>query len=65
MSSSSPRQPAPRPSRQGFLLESPRAEEGTAVKVRTVRVPSSEEAASLSSMPTLDDFGGRSDALGG
>jgi hypothetical protein len=30
-----------------------------------VRVPSIEEAIDTPAWPTLDDFGGRSDALGG
>jgi hypothetical protein len=59
------RQRASRPSRHGHLVKSPGADEGAAVEVRTVGVPSAEEAAGPSTRPTLDDFGGRSDALGG
>lgn len=52
-------------SRKGNLVKSPRADEGASAEVRTVRLPSTEESSAPSSTPTLDDFGGRSDALGG
>ena len=65
MPTSPTRQRASRPSRHGHLLTSPGADERAAIEVRTVRVASTEEAAGSSAMPTLDDFGGRSDALGG
>jgi hypothetical protein len=65
MPTSPPRQRSSRPSRHGHLVKSPGVEAGAAVEVRTVGVPSTEEAVGPSARPTLDDFGGRSDALGG
>jgi hypothetical protein len=65
MPTSPPRQRASRPSRHGHLVKSAGADEGAAVEVRTVGVPSTGEGAGGSAGPTLDDFGGRSDALGG
>ena len=65
MPTSSPRQRASRPSRHGHLVKSPGGDEGAAVEVDTVGVPSTEEVGGPSARPTLDDFGGRSDALGG
>jgi hypothetical protein len=65
MLASPTRQKASRARRHGHLLRSPRAEERAAIEVRTVVTSSTEEAAGSSAMPTLDDFGGRSDALGG
>jgi hypothetical protein len=59
MPTSPPRQRASRPSRQAG------ADERAAAEIRGVGVPSTEEAAGPSVRPTLDDFGGRSDALGG
>jgi hypothetical protein len=65
MPTSPPRQRTSRPSRHGHLVKSPGADQGAAVEFRTVGVPATEEAAGPSTRPTLDDFGGRSDALGG
>jgi hypothetical protein len=65
MPASPVRQRASKPIRPGHLVRSPGADERAAVEVRTVGVPSTEEAAGPSARPTLDDFGGRSDALGG
>ncbi len=62
---SPPRERTFKPSRHGRLFKSQSADERAAVEVRTVRVPSIEEAAGTPAWPTLDDFGGRSDALGG
>jgi hypothetical protein len=47
------------------MFKSPGADERAVVEVRTVRVHSIEEVAGTPAWPTLDDFGGRSDALGG
>jgi hypothetical protein len=65
MPTSPPRERTSKPSRHGHLFKSPGADERAAVEVRTVRVPSLEEDADSPAWPTLDDFGGRSDALGG
>ena len=65
MLTSPPRQRTSRPSRHGHLFKSQSADDRAAVEVRTVRVPSIEEAVDTPAWPTLDDFGGRSDALGG
>ena len=65
MPASPTRQRASRTSRHGHLVRSPSADEEAAVEIRTVSVPSMEEAAGPFARPTLDDFGGRSDALGG
>jgi hypothetical protein len=46
-------------------MKSPGGVEGAAVEVDAVGVPSREEVWDPSARPTLDDFGGRSDALGG
>jgi hypothetical protein len=54
-----------RPSRIHHLVESPVADEWAAVKVRKVRERPTEGIAGPDTRPTLDDFGGRSDALGG
>ena len=63
MLTSPPRQ---RQSRQHrHLVKSPRADEVATVEHRKACVLSTEEAADPSARPTLDDFGGRSDALGG
>jgi hypothetical protein len=65
MPASPPRQRTSRPSRHGHLFQSTGADERAAVEIRTVGVPSIEETAGTPAWPTLDDFGGRSDALGG
>jgi hypothetical protein len=65
MPTSPPRERASRPSRHGHLVKSPGAAEGAAIEFRTVGVSPTEGAAGPSARPTLDDFGGRSDALGG
>ena len=65
MLTSPPRQRTSRPSRHGHIFKSPGADERAAVEVKTARIPSIEEAADTPAWPTLDDFGGRSDALGG
>jgi hypothetical protein len=65
MPTSPPRLRASRPSRHGHFVKSPGADERAVVEVRTVGIPSTEEAVGPSNRPTLDDFGGRSDALGG
>ena len=59
------RQRAPRPSRHRHSVKSPGADNVAAVEVRTAGLPSSEDGGDLADRPTLDDFGGRSDALGG
>jgi hypothetical protein len=46
-------------------MKSPGGDEGAAVEVSTVGVSSTEDVGALTARPTLDDFGGRSDALGG
>jgi hypothetical protein len=60
-----PRERASRPSRDRHSVYSPRADRGAAVELKSVLVHATEEAAGPSDRPTLDDFGGRSDALGG
>jgi hypothetical protein len=64
MPTSPPRERASRPSQHGHLVKSAGADEGAAVDVRTVGVSPTEGVAGPSARPTLDDFGGRSDALG-
>jgi hypothetical protein len=46
-------------------VKSPGADERAVYELRTVVIDSTDEAAGRSAWPTLDDFGGRSDALGG
>ena len=65
MLTSPPRQRASRPRRRGQLIKSPSANERSAVEARMVAIHTTEEAAGTAEWPTLDDFGGRSDALGG
>ncbi len=65
MPTSLPRQRASRTSRLGHLVKSSAADETAALEVRTAGVPSPQDASGPSARPTLDDFGGRSDALGG
>jgi len=65
MPTSLPRQRASRPSRRGHLVKSSAADEGAALEARTAGLPSTQDAPGASAWPTLDDFGGRSDALGG
>ena len=47
------------------LLESPTKESGTNAESRRVAIYAHEDADAVSNELTLDDFGGRSDALGG
>jgi len=65
MRTSPPRQRMSRPSRRGYLVKSPVADTAAVVEDRTVGIRSTEGAAGPCDRPTLDDFGGRSDALGG
>lgn len=61
------RQRSSRPRRHAHLVHAPRTNEdgGMGMEAGIVMSSATEDAASLSSRPTLDDFGGRSDALGG
>jgi hypothetical protein len=52
-------------SRLSSPLKSPTDGLGSDSESRKTGVPASEVNAALSTEPTLDDFGGRSDALGG
>ncbi len=54
-----------RPSRIRHLIKPPGSEERAVVQFRRVRIPAPVESAAACARPTLDDFGGRSDALGG
>jgi len=65
MLTSTPRQRASRPIRHGHKITAPGTNDGAAVELCTVGVTPTEDAAGPSTRPTLDDFGGRSDALGG
>jgi hypothetical protein len=65
MSSMNRRSRAAKRNRLRHARAMPATKKGTVTGVRQPSVPLSQDSAGNQSTPTLDDFGGRSDALGG